>query len=212
MRDPGSRCYTAGKDTGTFLKKDAIFNWLKSRLRRGPTNASGAPPSAFLRVAYHTPRQVVLLTARHEGAEDVWPVDWHIPLSHEPPLYGVSLTRGGFGSQLVRASAAFVVNFVPASWEETIFSCGRTSARQVDKFAAVGLLKEEATGLDAPRLAAALACLECRVIQTIEVGDHTFFVGETVQVVQRQDAVRLCHLDGSLRTAASQFGDGQQRR
>jgi flavin reductase (DIM6/NTAB) family NADH-FMN oxidoreductase RutF len=162
-------------------------------------------------VAYYTARQVVLLTARHEGQENVWPIDWHIPLSLEPQLYGVSLTTRGFGTELVRASGAFVVNYVPAAWEEIIFFCGRTSGRTVDKFAQAGLVKEEATAINAPRLADALGFLECQVIQAIDAGDHTLFIGQVRQAAQNSDAARLHHLDGGLTAAQEHFGDATGR-
>ncbi len=159
----------------------------------------------FVRVAYCVPRQVVLVTTRFQEQENVWPVDWHIPLSLSPKLYGLALNRSGYGTELVRASGVFVVNFVPVTWEEVIFFCGRTSGRQVDKFAATGLAKEEAQTVDAPRLADALGVLECRVVRAVETGDHTFFVGEVTHEVFRGQAPRLHHLDSGLRDIAEEF-------
>jgi flavin reductase (DIM6/NTAB) family NADH-FMN oxidoreductase RutF len=180
------------------------LSWLKRRLQLRPP-AHGSPPSTFVRVAYCAPRQVVLVTARHDGVDNVWPIDWHVPLSLEPELYGITGTRSGFGTGVIRASGTFVVNFVPAAWEELILLCGRTSGRDTDKFASTGLLKEEAESIDAPRLKDALGCLECRVEQTIEVGDHTLFVGRVHQAVYRANAPRLHHLDGGLATLADTF-------
>jgi flavin reductase (DIM6/NTAB) family NADH-FMN oxidoreductase RutF len=178
--------------------------WLKRRLGKAP--AHGAPPSSFMRVAYRAPRQVVLLTARHEGAENVWPIDWHTPLSLEPELYGIALNKTGYGTELIRNSGAFVINFVPATWEEQILFCGRTSGRAVDKFAAAGLAKEAAETIDAPRLAEALGWLECRVEQVVEAGDHTFFISRvTLSRFQGVNAPRLHHLDSSLKEIAEEF-------
>ena len=158
-----------------------------------------------MRVAYCTPRQVVLVTARHEDAENVWPIDWHIPLSLEPKLYGIAVNRTGYGAELIRASGVFVINFVPSTWEEAIFFCGRTSGREVDKFAATGLVKEEAESVNAPRLADALGFLECQVEQVVEVGDHTFFVGRVTHQAYRADAPRLHHLYSGLAEVAETF-------
>lgn len=176
------------------------------RLRQLLTGSrGGAPPSTFMRVSYFTPRQVVLLTARHEGAQNVWPIDWHIPLSRDPELYGISLGKGGYGSSLVRASGAFVLHFVPMTWEEKIFFCGRTSGRDVDKFAAAEFETEEATTVDAPRLAAALGFIECRVEQMVDVGDHTLFIGRVTHRENRLEGARLHHLDSGLADQATDF-------
>ncbi|MDX1664071.1 MAG: flavin reductase family protein [Candidatus Promineifilaceae bacterium] len=175
---------------------------VKKWLRRLVGEAQGKAPSDFMRVAYSTPRQVVLLTARRENVDNVWPVDWHIPLSEEPELYGLSASRNGFGTAMIKTAGAFVVNFVPASWEEIIFYCGTTSGQEVDKFMQAGLVKEEAQTIDAPRLAEALGWLECRVEQCHEVGDHIFFVGRVTAKAfsalesqnPRQSTARLYHL------------------
>jgi flavin reductase (DIM6/NTAB) family NADH-FMN oxidoreductase RutF len=155
----------------------------------------GRPESTFIRVAYTTPRQVVMVTARHEGVDNVWPLDSHIFLSFQPNLYGISVNRGSFGADLVRRSGVFVVNFVPSTWEEVIFHCGRVSGRNVDKFAAARLQKEEAETVNAPRLAQSLGALECKVQQVVEVGDHTLFIGQVMHTVMRTDAPRLHHID-----------------
>jgi flavin reductase (DIM6/NTAB) family NADH-FMN oxidoreductase RutF len=164
-----------------------------------------APESTFIRVAYSTPRQVVLITTRHAGVDNVWPLDFHMPLSFEPPLYGIAAMRNGYGTALVRASGIFVVNFVPATWEKTIFLVGNVSGRTTDKFVTAGLSKEEADSVDAPRLADSLGALECRVQQTVEIGDHVLFIGLVTRAVQRPDAPRLHHLDVRLKETAATF-------
>jgi flavin reductase (DIM6/NTAB) family NADH-FMN oxidoreductase RutF len=169
----------------------------------------GRPESTFMRVAYSTPRQVVLITTRHDGVDNVWPLDFHGPLSFEPPLYGIAAQRQGYGAELVRNSGVFVVNFVPATWERTIFLVGNVSGRTTDKFAAAGLEKEEAESVDAPRLARSLGALECRVQQTVEVGDHTLFIGEVMRTVFRGEARRLHHLDVRLKEVAADFESGR---
>lgn len=183
--------------------RNYLPNWLRRRMK---PPSHGAPPSSYMRVAYSSPRQVVLLTARLDGAENVWPIDWHIPLSLEPELYGLSLNKSGYGTEMIRKSGLFVLNFVPATWEETILFCGRTSGRAVDKFAATGLVKEEAETINAPRLAQAIGCLECRVEQIVETGDHTFFINRVTHSLFRgPDAPRLHHLDRSLAAIAEEY-------
>ena len=164
------------------------------------------PESTFIRVAYTTPRQVVLVTTRHDGADNVWPVDSHVVLSFMPGMFGIAVNRHGYGTQLVRQSGVFVVNFVPATWEKIIVTCGSVSGRVADKFALAGLRKEEAESVNAPRLADSLGVLECKVQQTIEVGDHTFFIGEVTHSTMRLDAPRLHHIDSRLGTITTGAG------
>jgi flavin reductase (DIM6/NTAB) family NADH-FMN oxidoreductase RutF len=193
--------------------KEHMPQWLRLGLRRLRRWIGGRPESTFMRVAYSTPRQVVLITARHAGAENVWPIDWHLPLSLQPELYSIAVNPRGYGAELVRRSGVFVVNFVPATWEELIFFCGNVSGRDVDKFAKAGLRREEAESVDAPRIADALGVLECKVLQTLELGDHALFIGEVTHKLHRADAPRLHHLDLRLSEVSVDFegpsvGDG----
>lgn len=183
--------------------KQHILNWVKSVVNLH-NNGQNSSPSQFIRVAYCVPHQVVLLTARHESNENVWPIDWHMPLSIDPELYAVSLNPG-YGQELIRASGVFVVNFVPASWEEVIFYCGRTSGRHVDKFAGSKLRKSEANMIKAPYLTEALGFMECKVIQEMPVGDHILFIAEVLQATHQPHAARLHHIDGSLSDMAGSF-------
>jgi flavin reductase (DIM6/NTAB) family NADH-FMN oxidoreductase RutF len=181
---------------------------LRRLLGRVRVRLLGRPESTFIRVAYSIPRQVVLVTTRHDGEDNVWPMDWHGPLSMEPGVYGIAANRTGHGAALVRRSGVFVVNFVPATWEKTIFLCGNVSGRAVDKFAAAGLRKEEAETVNAPRLADSLGSLECRVRQTVDVGDHTLFIGDVTRAVLRAEARRLHHLDARLKDSEAAFERG----
>ena len=140
----------------------------------------------------------MLITARHSGDENVWPVDWHLPLSLKPELYGVAIHKGSFGQELIAKSGAFAVNFVPASWEDKILFCGSTSGRLVDKFSEAGLKRGEASTIDAPILTDGLGTLECLVEQVVDVGDHLLFVGRVSHSISRHQAPRLHHLDATL--------------
>lgn len=179
--------------------------FLQGIWRRLYTVTHGKPPDIFMRVAYYVPRQVALITSRHEGQDNVWPMDWHMPLSEDPPLYGLAVTSTSYGAKLIRGSGVFVVNFVPQTWEDVIFHCGRVSGRQENKFEVTGLAVEQATSVDVPRLTEALGVIECRVEEMHEVGDHTFFVGRVLHASGQQSAQRLHHLDSELAPQSNAF-------
>lgn len=191
--------------TGGRTMKEHLPAGLRKSLGALARRVRGTQVSMVSRVSYTVPRQVVLVTARHDGAENVWPVDSHMRLSANPDLYGIAAYRSGYGAQLVRESGVFVVNFVPATWESSILYCGSTSGRSVDKFALAGLRKEEAETVDAPRLADSLGALECKVQQTIEVGGSTLFVGEVTHAILRKQAPRLHYIDNRLLKTASDW-------
>ena len=136
--------------------------------------------AGYMRVAYLSPRKVVMVTTRLHGTDNVLPIDWHMPISFEPKLYAICLENHNHSAETIRRTGVFVVNFVGAALEEKILLCGRTSGRKADKFALSGLERLEACKVDAPVLTEALGCLECRVTEMHTWGDHTVFVGQVL--------------------------------
>ena len=165
--------------------------------------------SEYMRVAYLHPRSVVLVTMRHEGAENVIPLDWHLPLSFFPKLYGISLESHNYSSELIRKSGAFAVNFMSYEFEPQILTAGRMSGRSVDKFAVTNLARKEASSIDLPVLADALGILECKVVHTVETGDHTLFVGKVVheELLSAGHQKRLYHVTDVMKGKEPRDGD-----
>ena len=152
------------------------------------------PPPAFVRVAYSNPRQVVLITARSGDEIDVWPIDWHTPVSLEPDRYAVCLYHKGFGTELVRRAGCFVVHFVPASWEATILTCGNSSGRHADKFEEHGLKVRNGQRVDAPCIEGVLGRLECEVETAEKLGNRLLVIGRVVHSVLAKEGQQLYHV------------------
>lgn len=151
------------------------------------------------------PRQTVLVTCRHEGKDNIIALDWHMPTSFEPPLYCISVGKSRYSHDMIKASRVFAVNFMPAEAEKAVLYCGRTSGRDVDKFSATALIKQECEKIDCPRIKQALAWLECRVVAELSTGDHTIFVGEVVHYKQNKKGRRIFHLGGDSFTTTEKF-------
>ncbi|MFO8149522.1 MAG: flavin reductase family protein [Trueperaceae bacterium] len=147
---------------------------------------TSAPPGRFF--GYY-PGTVAVVTSSFSGERNVMSAGWHTALSAEPPLYGVALGRTRHTHELVRASGAFAVHFLPFERADAIAGVGSTSARDgLDKFARFGLTATTGTALDLPILRDAYLAYECRVTAVHETGDHDLFVGEVVAVHHRPEA------------------------
>jgi ferric-chelate reductase [NAD(P)H] len=97
----------------------------------------------------------------------------------EPPIIAVALNKQNLTNEFVSASDVFAVSVLS---EETplsfIGAFGFKTGRDVDKFKGVDYRLGE-TGAPIV-LDNALAYLEARVINKIEVGTHTIFIGQIV--------------------------------
>lgn len=143
------------------------------------------------------PRQIILLTSRGGGRDNIMALAWHTPVSFWPKLYAVAIYREWFSCRLVRASRVFVVNFMSKDSAGAVLVCGRNSGKKKDKFQASGLRKEEADTIDCPRIAQALGYLECRVVRAVTAGDHVVFIAKVLKAKLKKKGKRIFHLGGS---------------
>ncbi len=138
------------------------------------------------------PRPAVLVTCSDEhGAPNVLCVAWHTPLSHEPPLLGISLARQRYSHALICATGEFVVNVVSREFQAAVELCGSHSGRDLDKITAAGLDLQPACHVRPPLIGGALAHLECSLVRQVPAGDHTFFVGQVLYAEARPECFSL---------------------
>jgi len=135
------------------------------------------------------PGPAVLLTSHHKDRDNVMPAAWVTPLSKDPPLVGVAIHPQRFTHGLVWNGEQFAINVPGRPLMEAVAKLGTASGRDVeDKLAWAGLTTVEASEIDAPLIAECLAWIECHVVNAVEVGDHTFFVGQVVAAQAEEEA------------------------
>lgn len=59
---------------------------------------------------------------------------------------------------------------------------GISTGRKVDKFAVTGLTPERSASVNAPFIVEFPLVLECRLLKIVEIGLHTQFIGEIIDV------------------------------
>jgi flavin reductase (DIM6/NTAB) family NADH-FMN oxidoreductase RutF len=102
--------------------------------------------------------------------------------SFEPPLVGVGIHKDRYSFELVESEGCFVLN-VPTNADSALLNaCGALSGRDGDKFAAVGLTPEPAQVIDSSLVAECPVNIECRVTQTLDLGERVWFLAEPVAV------------------------------
>lgn len=102
-----------------------------------------------------------------------------IQVSSEPPIISVCINKGNLTHEYIEKSKVFTVSILSQDTPLKIIGVfGFKSGRDVDKFEGVDYKLGE-TGAPIV-LDSVLACLEARVIDSIDVGTHTIFIGELV--------------------------------
>ena len=149
------------------------------------------------------PRQAVLITCRAFASvlgrkvekDNVFMCTWHMPVSSDRKWYAISVGKTQFSHELITKGKCFVVNFMPASMKDQVWQVGSRSGKHRDKFEEENLDTHEAENVDCSRIVGALAYMECEVIQGIDAGDHTLFIGKVVNSDMVKEGKRLFHVD-----------------
>lgn len=143
------------------------------------------------------PNQVVLVSSRYKGKDNLIAMTWWTKTSFQPNLYLISVDKKRHSHELIKKSKCFVINFMPYELSKEVLYCGSKSGRDVDKFKETKLTKQEAEKIDCCRIKEALAFVECKVIKEVDSGDHTVFIGEVVNAKFKKKGKRVLQLDRS---------------
>jgi flavin reductase (DIM6/NTAB) family NADH-FMN oxidoreductase RutF len=129
----------------------------------------------------------VIGTYDDAGKPNAMTVAWGGICCSNPPAIAISLRKATYTYGNIIGRKAFTVN-VPSSElaAETDF-VGMVSGRSEDKFAMAKLTAVKSELVDAPIISEFPLVLECKVIHFFEIGLHTQFIGEIMDVKAEED-------------------------
>lgn len=150
----------------------------------------------FYHILY--PMRVVLISASSRGKDNFMPACWCFPLSFEPQLFGVAISKKRFTYGLVHESGEYVINIPGEELLGKIKEYGRLSGKDIDKFEKAGLTREKSEMINAVSINECQKSIECKVVQEIEIGDHVIFVGEVKNIKIRKEGKGIYEKGGEL--------------
>jgi flavin reductase (DIM6/NTAB) family NADH-FMN oxidoreductase RutF len=124
-----------------------------------------------------------------DGKPNLMNAAWGGICCSQPPCVAVSLRKATYSWAGIAGRRAFTVGIASESRIVEADYVGITSGRDVDKFAATGLTPLRSDLVDAPYAAEFPVVLECRLLHTVEIGLHTQFIGEIVDVKADSDVL-----------------------
>jgi flavin reductase (DIM6/NTAB) family NADH-FMN oxidoreductase RutF len=140
--------------------------------------------------------QAVLVTCNDEkGNTNVITIAWHTPISKSPPFYGISLAPSRYSHGLIKKTKEFVINFAPYKIVDKVNFCGTNSGRNTEKIIEAKINLESAQKLNTKIIKECYAHLECKLHDTLTLGDHTIFIGEVVNIMSDKNAFKDDLLD-----------------
>jgi flavin reductase (DIM6/NTAB) family NADH-FMN oxidoreductase RutF len=104
-------------------------------------------------------------------------VNWLTQASFEPPLVAVALMKEALSTSMVAEAGAFTVNVPPADGRDFARTFVKRRPHEGNRLGGYEFYTKT-TG--APIFVDALAFVECRVVATVDRGDHLIFVAEVI--------------------------------
>jgi flavin reductase (DIM6/NTAB) family NADH-FMN oxidoreductase RutF len=125
---------------------------------------------------------LIVGTYDHDGKPNLMNAAWGGICCSQPPCVAVSLRKATHSWAGIVERKAFTVGIACETRMVEADFVGIASGRDVDKFAITGLTPIRSDLVDAPYAAEFPVVLECRLLHTVEIGLHTQFIGEIIDV------------------------------
>ena len=132
-------------------------------------------------LVYPTPVFVVG-TYDKEGKPNVMTASWGGICCSQPPCVAVSLRKATYTHGNILARKAFTISIPSEDHVQQADYFGLVSGRSGDKLAATKLTPVRSELVDAPYVKEFPLIVECKLAHVIELGLHTQFVGEVMDV------------------------------
>lgn len=125
---------------------------------------------------------LVVGTYDKAGKPNVLTASWAGICCSQPPCIAVSLRQATYSHGNILARRAFTVNVPCENQLREVDYFGLSSGRTTDKFAATKLTPVRSKLVEAPYVKEFPLVLECKLVLSNELGLHTQFVGEVLDV------------------------------
>ena len=132
-------------------------------------------------IEYFWPYPLVLVTCADEEARpNIIALAAASPCSYAPPTIGIAVSPRRHSHRLIAERGEFGVNLPSQADLERADRTGCLSGRDHDKFAETGFTARPGEVISVPLIEECPISFECRLLHTVPLGSHDWFVGEIV--------------------------------
>ncbi|MBI5324864.1 MAG: flavin reductase family protein [Ignavibacteriae bacterium] len=130
-----------------------------------------------------------------DGLPNIMTASWSGICCSEPPCIAVSLRKSRYSYENILFNKAFTVNIPSEDYVQQVDYIGIYSGKYVNKFQKTGLTPLDSNTVKAPYVKEFPVSLHCELLKTVEIGIHTQFIGEIMDVLVDEEVMNL---DGTL--------------
>lgn len=120
---------------------------------------------------------------------NIMAVSWGGICCSNPPCVAISLRKATYTYHNIMENKAFTLNVPPVGYVKESDYVGIISGRDTNKFEKIKLTPVKSQNVYAPYVEEFPVVLECRVVHTFELGIHTQFVGEIINVMADEEVL-----------------------
>jgi len=125
----------------------------------------------------------------NEGKPNVMTIAWGGICCSKPPCVTISLRKATYTYGSLMERGAYTLSVPSEKYVNEADFFGIASGRNVDKFKETNLTPTRSDLVDAPYVAEFPMILECKIIHHFEIGLHTQFVAEILDVKVDEEAM-----------------------
>ncbi|MBS3968611.1 MAG: flavin reductase family protein [Clostridia bacterium] len=136
-------------------------------------------------------RPILCTTINTDGSLHVAPFSWINPVSHKPPRVAMALlNKPKKQNSLVNIerTGEFVVNVPSLELAEKLVECSYLIKEGENKFRRAGFNVLPSVKVSPPGIQECKAHLECKVINSLDAGDHILLVADILQASYEEGA------------------------
>jgi len=140
------------------------------------------PAASATRLINHGP--VVVISVGDGRKDNLFTVAWNMPVRKDPPLVAIESGKSHYSYEFIARSGEFGINVPCTRLANQVMGAGKMSGRDLDdKWEAVGLTRQPSTLIKPPLVNEAIANLECRVCQVVDLGASALLIAQVVAAV-----------------------------
>ena len=131
---------------------------------------------------------VYLVSAGKGHAGNAFTASWITQVSSEPPMVAVAVNSKHQSARIIKEHGAFVINLLKDEWTDVAKTYYGPAESGYEKLKHAFLQNSPATGT--PIFEGVPGYLDCAVVDTVQAGNHTIFIGE-VKAAELKDDIPI---------------------
>lgn len=145
-----------------------------------------------------------------QDTPNVMTIAWGGICCSKPAAVTVSLRKATYTYGSIMERSAYTISVASEKYVAEVDYFGLASGKDTNKFEDTGLTPTRSEVVDAPYVDEFPLIIECKVIDTVEIGLHTQFIGEIMDIKVDEEAVNSKGYPMMEKIAPFVFGSGMR--